>query len=146
MTSPATTYSWYLPDGARRKQRLISHDAYSLFELHPFDSILEICEALKLSTDSPHEKTPLLSPYYFRALLKNQSLELPVVPVTGRNGTTAFSEPSQPTSHRAFLFMGDNIYADTDDPNIMKEKYRNLNTQPDYAALAKTSPYYPNLG
>ena len=43
MTSPATTYSWYLPDGARRKQRLISHDAYSLFELHPFESILKIC-------------------------------------------------------------------------------------------------------
>ena len=45
MTSPATTYSWYLPDGARRKQRLTSHDAYSLLELHPFESILEICEA-----------------------------------------------------------------------------------------------------
>ena len=45
MTSPATTYSWHLPDGARRKQRLISHDAYSLLELHPFESILKICEA-----------------------------------------------------------------------------------------------------
>lgn len=45
MTSPATTYSWYLPEGARRKQRLTSHDAYSLLELHPFQSVLEICEA-----------------------------------------------------------------------------------------------------
>lgn len=45
LTSPATTYSWYLPNGASRKQRLISHDAYSLLELHPFESILEICEA-----------------------------------------------------------------------------------------------------
>ena len=45
MTSPATTYSWYLPEGARRKQRLTSHDAYSLLELHPFQAVLDICEA-----------------------------------------------------------------------------------------------------
>ncbi|MEN8871245.1 MAG: RecQ family ATP-dependent DNA helicase, partial [Akkermansiaceae bacterium] len=45
MTSPATTYSWYLPEGARRKQRLTTHDAYSLLELHSFQSALEICEA-----------------------------------------------------------------------------------------------------
>ena len=44
---------------------------------------------------------------------------------------------------KAFLFMGDNIYADTDDPKIMKEKYRHLNIQPDYAALAKTVPIIP---
>ena len=44
---------------------------------------------------------------------------------------------------QTFLFMGDNIYADTDDPNIMKEKYHNLNIQPDYAALAKTIPIIP---
>ena len=43
---------------------------------------------------------------------------------------------------KAFLFMGDNIYADTDDPKIMKEKYRHLNIQPDYAALAKPSPLF----
>ena len=44
---------------------------------------------------------------------------------------------------KAFIFMGDNIYADTDDPKIMKEKYRHLNIQPDYAALAKTVPIIP---
>ena len=44
---------------------------------------------------------------------------------------------------QAFLFMGDNIYADTDDPKIMKEKYRNLNTQPDYAVFTKTVPFIP---
>ncbi|MCX8237363.1 MAG: alkaline phosphatase D family protein [Akkermansiaceae bacterium] len=39
---------------------------------------------------------------------------------------------------QAFLFMGDNIYADTSDPKVMKEKYRLLNIQPDYAAFSKS--------
>lgn len=45
MTSPATTYSWYLPPGERRKKRLTSHEGYSLLESHSFESILKICEA-----------------------------------------------------------------------------------------------------
>lgn len=44
---------------------------------------------------------------------------------------------------QAFLFMGDNIYADTDDPKVMQEKYRRLNIQPDYAAFAKQVPIFP---
>jgi alkaline phosphatase D len=44
---------------------------------------------------------------------------------------------------QTFLFMGDNIYADTSDPKVMKEKYRSLNIQPDYAAFAKTVPIIP---
>ena len=39
--------------------------------------------------------------------------------------------------------MGDNIYAETDDPKIMKEKYRHLNIKPDCAALEKTVPIIP---
>ncbi len=39
-----------------------------------------------------------------------------------------------------FLFMGDNIYGDTDDEKVMAEKYRRLNIQPDYAAFKKTTP------
>ena len=46
MTSPAITYTWYLPEGARRKQRLTSHDAYSLLENHGFQNVLKQCEAL----------------------------------------------------------------------------------------------------
>ncbi|MFT6865112.1 MAG: ATP-dependent DNA helicase RecQ [Akkermansiaceae bacterium] len=46
MTSPAITYTWYLPVGARRKQRLTSHAAYSLLEHHGFQNVLEQCEAL----------------------------------------------------------------------------------------------------
>lgn len=46
MTSPATTYAWYLPEGAKRKQRLTSHDAYSLLEYHDFQEVLEQCEAM----------------------------------------------------------------------------------------------------
>lgn len=42
-----------------------------------------------------------------------------------------------------FLFMGDNIYADTSDPKVMKQKYNRLNLQPDYAAFAKTVPVIP---
>lgn len=43
MTSPATTYSWYLPEGASRKSRLTTHDAYSMLENHPFQEVLELC-------------------------------------------------------------------------------------------------------
>lgn len=43
----------------------------------------------------------------------------------------------------AFLFMGDNIYADTTDPKVMKEKYRRLNSLPDYAAFSKNVPVIP---
>jgi ATP-dependent DNA helicase RecQ len=46
MTSPAITYTWYLPVGARRKQRLTSHDAYSLLEQHDFQEVLEYCESM----------------------------------------------------------------------------------------------------
>jgi alkaline phosphatase D len=44
---------------------------------------------------------------------------------------------------QAFLFMGDNIYADTDDPKVMKEKYQRLVTLPDYATFSKTVPILP---
>ena len=44
---------------------------------------------------------------------------------------------------QAFLFMGDTIYADTSDPKVMKEKYRLLNSQPDYAAFSKSVPILP---
>ncbi|MGJ8697545.1 MAG: RecQ family ATP-dependent DNA helicase [Verrucomicrobiaceae bacterium] len=44
MTSPATSYSWYLPEGARRKVRLTSHDAYSMLENQEFKEVLGICE------------------------------------------------------------------------------------------------------
>jgi ATP-dependent DNA helicase RecQ len=46
MTSPATSRTWYLPAGARRKQRLTSHDAYALLEEHDFQNVLHQCETL----------------------------------------------------------------------------------------------------
>ncbi|MFT6179481.1 MAG: ATP-dependent DNA helicase RecQ [Akkermansiaceae bacterium] len=46
MTSPAITYLWYLPEGARRKQRLTSHDAYSLFQDHEFQDVLDHCQSI----------------------------------------------------------------------------------------------------
>ncbi|MGC6427921.1 MAG: RecQ family ATP-dependent DNA helicase [Akkermansiaceae bacterium] len=45
ITSPATSYSWYLPEGARRKVRLTNHDAYSMLEQRPFQDVLALCEA-----------------------------------------------------------------------------------------------------
>lgn len=45
MTSPATSYSWYLPEGARRKQRLTAHDGYALLENHRFQDVLTLCES-----------------------------------------------------------------------------------------------------
>lgn len=46
MTSPATTYTWFLPSGARRKQRLTTHDGYALLEEQNFQEVLELCETL----------------------------------------------------------------------------------------------------
>lgn len=46
MTSPATSYTWYLPEGARRKQRLTSHDGYALLEEHNFQEVMDLCETL----------------------------------------------------------------------------------------------------
>lgn len=39
-----------------------------------------------------------------------------------------------------FLFMGDNIYGDTQDAHVMAEKYQQLNRQPEYATFKKTTP------
>lgn len=44
---------------------------------------------------------------------------------------------------QAFLFMGDNIYADTEDPAVMKEKYQALTTLPDYLAFSRKIPILP---
>jgi len=44
---------------------------------------------------------------------------------------------------QAFLFMGDNIYADTSDAEVMRKKYRRLNAVPDYAGLASSVPIIP---
>jgi len=44
LTSPATSYAWYLPAGEKKKRRLMSHDAYSLLEMHSFSDVLEFCE------------------------------------------------------------------------------------------------------
>ena len=42
-----------------------------------------------------------------------------------------------------FLFMGDNIYGDTNDMKVLKEKYGKLTSQPDFAAFAKAVPILP---
>ncbi|MFN0195526.1 MAG: alkaline phosphatase D family protein [Planctomycetaceae bacterium] len=39
-----------------------------------------------------------------------------------------------------FLFLGDNIYADTEDMQLMQEKYNQLGAQPGYMNLLKTCP------
>ena len=46
MTSPATSYYWFLPKGERRKVRLTSHDAYSMLEKQSFQEVLELCEGI----------------------------------------------------------------------------------------------------
>jgi len=43
---------------------------------------------------------------------------------------------------QAFLFIGDNIYADTKDMAVMRAKYAQLGAMPGYQALAKTCPIY----
>lgn len=39
-----------------------------------------------------------------------------------------------------FLFMGDNIYGDTDDMDVLRQKYSKLLHQPDFVALAREVP------
>ena len=47
------------------------------------------------------------------------------------------------TNPQAFLFMGDNIYADTQDMDVMREKYQALNNLPAYAKFTKETPIIP---
>lgn len=42
-----------------------------------------------------------------------------------------------------FLFMGDNIYADTEDMALMRKRYQELRTQPGYLALRKQCSILP---
>ena len=46
------------------------------------------------------------------------------------------------TQPHAFLFLGDNIYADTEDPEVMRNKYRQLGEQPGYQRLRTICPVY----
>lgn len=46
MTSPATSALSYFPAGAKRKQRLSSHDTYGLFQDHAFQDILDHCDSM----------------------------------------------------------------------------------------------------
>lgn len=39
-----------------------------------------------------------------------------------------------------WLWLGDNIYADTSDINVMKKKYQQLSSKPEYAKMAKQLP------
>ena len=39
-----------------------------------------------------------------------------------------------------FVFLGDNVYADTEDMNVMREKYAQLAAQPGYQNLRKLAP------
>lgn len=44
------------------------------------------------------------------------------------------------TRPQLFIWMGDNIYGDTEDPEVFREKYRQLAEHPDYAAIRGTVP------
>ncbi len=39
-----------------------------------------------------------------------------------------------------FLFIGDNIYADTEDMSVMRQKYAQLAAKPGYQKLLRTCP------
>jgi alkaline phosphatase D len=62
-------------------------------------------------------------------------------------GSCASQERPQPiwdavvaTRPDLFLFLGDNIYADTEDMSVMKEKYEKLAAMPGFQALRKACP------
>jgi len=43
---------------------------------------------------------------------------------------------------QAFLFIGDNIYGDTEDMDLLRAKYKQLGDNPGYRRLLKTCPLY----
>jgi len=47
------------------------------------------------------------------------------------------------TKPQAFLFMGDNIYADTEDMDVTRKKYQELTELPSYADFSSTIPIIP---
>lgn len=49
-------------------------------------------------------------------------------------------EPILAQSPDLFLFLGDNVYADTEDPGAFREAYRLLGTKPGYLKLIETVP------
>src|SRR6266545_651568 len=46
------------------------------------------------------------------------------------------------TKPQHFVFLGDNIYADTEDMDVMKQKYALLGKQPGYVKLKATCPVH----
>ena len=58
-------------------------------------------------------------------------------------GANEIWETITDTKPQAFLFMGDNIYADTQDMDVMREKYQALNNPPAYAKFTKETPIIP---
>src|SRR5688572_29544020 len=46
------------------------------------------------------------------------------------------------TKPQHFVFLGDNIYADTEDMEVMKQKYALLGKQPGYIKLKATCPVH----
>lgn len=59
------------------------------------------------------------------------------------HGANDIWETIAATTPQAFLFMGDNIYADTQDMDVMREKYQTLNALPAYAKFSKEIPIIP---
>src|SRR3954470_23310662 len=62
-------------------------------------------------------------------------------------GSCGHKEKPQPiwaavvkTKPQLFLFLGDNIYADTEDMAVMRAKYAKLGKQPGYRKLLATCP------
>lgn len=64
-------------------------------------------------------------------------------------GSCAKQDKAQPiwdavvdTKPQHFVFLGDNIYADTEDMDVMKQKYALLGKQPGYVKLKATCPVH----
>ncbi len=99
----------------------------------------------------------LLHPKHMKSLLFLLLISAPLIggdkqpPITRLAcGSCHKPKPSSPIwksitadKPQGFIFMGDNIYADTEDPDVMRRRYKSLVTLPDYAAFAATTPIYP---
>ncbi len=93
---------------------------------------------------------------FFRTLVLALGLSLSVIPLGGAGekplsrisfGSCARQDKPQPiwdavveTKPELFVFLGDTIYADTEDMDVMRAKYKQLAEQPGFIKLKKTCP------
>jgi alkaline phosphatase D len=93
-----------------------------------FRSALVLAASLVPALSAPEESSPALLQRIAFGSCANQNLDQPIW------DQVAAAKPD------LFLFVGDNIYADTEDMELMKAKYAKLGAKPGYQKLKQSCP------